>query len=144
MNTENEYPEARIKHLELIQSIITRMNSNSFQIKGWAITIVSALLALYAGKDENTTFILVAIAPTLLFWFLDAYYLQQERKFRGLYIAAIEHKVKVFTMDITKYKETYSSAFWSKTIWILYSSIISLLFIGWLLLTHWDTIKNCI
>jgi len=30
-------------------------------------------------------FILISILPTIIFWFLDAYYLQQERKFRGLY-----------------------------------------------------------
>ena len=38
----------KIKHLEFIQSTITRMNQNSFQIKGWMITLVSALLAHYA------------------------------------------------------------------------------------------------
>ena len=30
--------EEQIKHLEFIQGIINRMNSNSFAIKGWAIT----------------------------------------------------------------------------------------------------------
>ena len=42
--------ENKIKHLEFIQSTITRMNQNSFQIKGWMITLVSALLALYASS----------------------------------------------------------------------------------------------
>ena len=76
--------QERIQHLEFIQNIINRMNSNSFQIKEWMITIVSALLALYASSD-NVTYVFVAIVPTLLFWYLDAYYLQQERKFRELY-----------------------------------------------------------
>ena len=73
----------KIKHLEFIQSTITRMNQNSFQIKGWMITLVSALLALYASS-ENVIYILIAIAPAVVFWFLDAYYLQQERRFRGI------------------------------------------------------------
>ena len=34
--------ENKIKHLEFIQSTITRMNQNSFQIKGWMITFVSS------------------------------------------------------------------------------------------------------
>ena len=67
--------QEKIKHLEFIQSIINRMNSNSFQIKGWMITIVSALIALYASGG-NVTYIFVAIVPTLLFLYLDAYYLQ--------------------------------------------------------------------
>ena len=57
--------QERIQHLEFIQNIINRMNSNSFQIKEWMITIVSALLALYASSD-NVTYVFVAIVPTLL------------------------------------------------------------------------------
>ena len=76
--------QEKIQHLEFIQNIINRMNSNSFQIKEWMITIVSALLAFYASSG-NEIYIFVAVAPTLLFWYLDAYYLQQERGFRKLY-----------------------------------------------------------
>lgn len=72
--------EQKIKHLEMIQGIITRMNQNSFMLKGWMITIVSALLAIYADKG-NIGYLIVSIFPILVFWFLDAYYLQQERKF---------------------------------------------------------------
>ncbi|MEF1256946.1 hypothetical protein [Vibrio sp. M260112] len=77
----NEY---KLKHMEMIQGIITRMNSNSFQIKNWAITLVSALMALY-GSTNNSKFVFVALLPIVIFWFLDAYYLQQERKYRGLF-----------------------------------------------------------
>ena len=42
-----------IKHLEFIQNVITRMNTNSFQIKGWSIVVVSALLAIYASTKDN-------------------------------------------------------------------------------------------
>ena len=73
---ENMNEEKR-QHLEFIQNIITRMNANSFQIKGMTITIVSALMAIYAAS-ENILFIFIGIFPTLLFWFLDSYYLQQE------------------------------------------------------------------
>ena len=79
-----KFSSEEIKHLEFIQGVITRMNSNSFQMKGWMVAIVSALLAIYADK-QNPTYALVAILPTLIFWGLDTYYLWQERKFRGLY-----------------------------------------------------------
>ena len=34
------------KHLELLQGVINRMSHNSFPLKGWAITMIVAMLAL--------------------------------------------------------------------------------------------------
>ena len=131
-----------IKHLEFIQNIITRMNTNSFQIKEWMITIVSALLALFASSDnEKVLYIFVAIAPTLIFWFLDSYYLQQERKYRGLYDDVREllisenqqDDITDFSMNTDKYKNgkySYCCCFTSTTILPLYGSICWLLLIG--------------
>lgn len=124
----------KIKHLEFIQNVITRMNTNSFQIKGWSIVIVSALLAIYAST-KNSYFFLAAVLPTLIFWFLDAYYLNQERKFRGLYndvadITDEPKKIKLFAMRPDLYiggKYSYWSAFISTTILKMYLAIIILL-----------------
>lgn len=95
--------EEKIKHLEFVQNVITRMNTNSFQLKGWSITIVSALLALYASST-NVIYVFVAIVPTLIFGFIDAFYLQRERKFIGLYDDIVNGNVKPFSMSIEKYK----------------------------------------
>jgi len=73
-----------MKHLEFVQAVVTRMNTNSFQIKSWSVTILAALLAVYAST-KNELFILISLIPTTIFWLLDAYYLMRERKFRGLY-----------------------------------------------------------
>lgn len=80
------YPsdDFRLKHLEMLQAIITRMASNSFLIKGWAITLASALFALSA-KDADRSFAFLAVFPALTFWALDAYYLKLERVFRNRY-----------------------------------------------------------
>lgn len=117
---------SEIKHLEFIQGIINRSNSNSFQIKNWMITIVTALLALYASSKGNVVFIFVAIAPTTIFWFLDAYYLQQERKFRKLYDAIVDGRsdIATFKMPINKFDSCYFEALFSKTIFPLYGFII--------------------
>ena len=72
--------ENKTKHLEFIQSTISSMNQNSFQIKGWTITLVSALLSLY-DSSEKPVYIIIAVVPTVIFWFWDAYYLQQECRF---------------------------------------------------------------
>ncbi len=108
-----EIMDAKIKHLEFIQSNIARMNQCSFQVKGWMITVVSALLALFAASIDSETgtgnniFIFVAIAPTLIFWFLDSFYLQQEGKFRGIYNDIIadmnDDKIKLFSMPLGNY-----------------------------------------
>jgi len=126
----------KIKHLEFIQNVITRLNSNSFQIKGWAITIVAAILALYATM-QNKDFILIGIFSLILFWLMDGYCLSQERKFRGLYndVAGISENVKnlkPFEMNPNLYKSSdYSlwKTLTTKTIWFVYCPIIALLII---------------
>ena len=133
----------KIKHLEFIQSTITRMNQNSFQIKGWKITLVSALLALYASS-EKVVYILIAIVPTIVFWFLDAYYLQQERRFRGVYndVAGLSPddsriNVREFEMPIQKYqcgKYCYFNVLFSRTIFPLYGIVIVGLVVAFALL----------
>lgn len=127
--------QEKIKHLEFIENIINRMNTNSFQIKGWMITIVSALLALYASGGKYL-YIFSATIPTSLFWFLDSYYLLQERKFRELYsdVIASENNVVPFSMNVSKYDKGrcryISCLLWSKTTTPLYLIIIALLIIS--------------
>ena len=76
--------ESRIRHLEMIQAVVTRMATNSFMLKGWAVTLVAGVFVL-AAKDSHPLYFLIAYIPVILFWFLDSYYLQLERKFRVLY-----------------------------------------------------------
>lgn len=125
----------QIKHLEFIQNSITRMNKNSFQIKTFTITLVAALLAVYASS-KNVYFLIITLFPTVLFWFLDAYYLQQERKFRGVYnhitglkkILALQ--IQDFEMPIHKFVDGefgYRQVLFSKTIVWFYGSILGLI-----------------
>ena len=125
--------EQEIKHLEFIQTTINRLASNSFQMKGWMLTIVSVLLGFFADSS-NTDFALVAILPVLVFWGLDAYYLQQERKFRGIYNDVVnpnkERKVGLFEMPIQNYsdgKYAFWDVFFSRTMLLLYLPVILIL-----------------
>lgn len=89
----------RVKHLEMIQAVISRMAGNAFALKGWSVTVTAALLGV-AAKGSNPGFAIVALYAALAFWGLDAYYLRQERRFRALYDAVrIDTTVKAFTMD---------------------------------------------
>lgn len=92
-----------IKHLDYVQSAISRMADTSFKIKGLAITIVSAFVGIYV-KTGDVYFLWALIFPLVLFWFLDSYYLQQERKLRAIYDILIgkEHHFgfKIHKLDI--------------------------------------------
>ena len=120
------------------------MNINSFQIKGWAITIVSATLAI-SVSTKNQCFVLIGLFPTILFWFLDANYLTQEKRFRSLHndVAGVSEEPvvpnpKSFTMNIEPYEETepFRKAFWSDTIAILYLAVLILLIVIFTYLNH--------
>lgn len=74
---------SKLEHLKMLQAVITRMASNSFMVKGWCVTLVSALIALSAKDARYMVF--VAFLPVLMFWWLDAFFLRQERLFRKLF-----------------------------------------------------------
>ena len=92
----------KLKHLEFIQTIINRMASNSFYLKGWSVTLVAAIFVL-ATKDGNPNLVPVAYLPAIVFWFLDAYFLRKERLFCLLYdrIRKISNEDIDFSMDIS-------------------------------------------
>lgn len=115
------------KHLEFIQGVINRMGQNSFLIKGWTITLVSALFAL-AAKDSNIKFVIVAYFPTIVFWVLDGYFLYQERLFRELYDDITRNKESVDysmnTEEVDNGLMDWINAILSKTIILLYGTIL--------------------
>ena len=55
------------KHLEIIQGVINRMASNSFSLKGWAVTLVAGIFTLVEKNTERMYFLIVYI-PILMFW----------------------------------------------------------------------------
>lgn len=71
-------------HLSIIQSTVQRMGNNSFLLKGWAVLIIVAIFT-FAGEQNNVQCILFTAIPLVVFWGLDSYYLQLERKYRMLY-----------------------------------------------------------
>ncbi len=108
-----------IKHLELIQGVINRMAQVSFILKGWAVTLVVALLAVVANTT-NSWYGLLGLLPALVFWAIDAYYLRQERLFRRLYdrvrlgpghsgIPTFSMDTSVVSSDVDQWWRTLSS-----------------------------------
>ena len=114
--------DKKLAHLEMIQAVITRMAGNSFALKGWAVTLVAGLFAL-SGKDANQFYYLVTYIPIVVFWYLDAYYLCQERMYRNLYEKVrkldedkIDFSMNAATKEFQTDKTTVANCFLSKTI----------------------------
>lgn len=115
--------DEKLKHLEFIQNIINRMATNSFIIKGWCITIVSALFAL-AEKDTNQKFVIISWLPIIAFWVLNSYFLKIEREYRVLYDRVRKGKVEDFSMDTKGYRICITDAMFSFPILIFYLTLV--------------------
>jgi hypothetical protein len=94
-----------IEEVKVAQDIIKRMAGNSFSVKTWAITLIVATL-LFKGSQEH---IFIAFIPLFAFWFLDAYYLQQERLFRQVHNWVAEYRLEnddnLFNMNPMRFQE---------------------------------------
>jgi len=94
-----------IEEVKVNQDIIKRMASNSFSVKTWTITLVVATL-LFKGTNNH---IFIAFIPLFAFWFLDSYYLQQERLFRQVHnwvtIYRADNDDQLFNMNPVRFKD---------------------------------------
>lgn len=123
--------EIKSKHIDLIQSNISRMSNNSFLLKGWAVTILAAIFVLSA-KESNETFAFIAAIPVIGFWLLDSYFLQNERKYRILYNIVVRNKPDE-TLSLTMpcsnraEKTTYLQALFSKIEILFYSLLVAVI-----------------
>ena len=122
----------KIKHLEMLESIIERMGNNSFQLKGWTVALVSIIGALSAN-DAEKKFLILAIIPLISFWLIDSYYLHLERKYKMLYefVRTKNEKDIDFNMNVHEIngkKIGYFSCIISGTELPFYGSIIAAVF----------------
>lgn len=126
--------DKKVKHLEMIQGIISRMAQNSFMIKGWCITLGVLVFAL-VGEKINLWYSILLIVPTILFGLLDTYYLMIEKRYRELYerVAKKNEKEIDFLMNLNDCKNSNSSfckSLASISIWLFYTALVILEFSG--------------
>ncbi len=102
MTSYDDFEPNRLKHLELIQAVVSRLAGNSFLVKGWAITVAAALIGFAVGSHKPWLAV-VGFIPTVAFWGIDAYFLKSERLFRALYdhVRTGDEKVAPFFMGAT-------------------------------------------
>ena len=116
------------EHLGMIQGIINRMAANSFQIKGWTVTLLAALGAAGVASQYSIISIL-GYLPLIIFWGLDGYYLNQEKIFRDVYNHARTKPTVDFEIDPSPYQKGMRG-WWratkSPTISVFYTSLLIL------------------
>ena len=135
------------KHLEIMQGVINRMAENSRSCKVWCVTLVAATLVLVArtGEPQHA---LIALVPTLLFLFLDSYYLALERAFIGSQNAFVAklHRGELESSDL--YRVVSTGMGWrlvgrcllgSVSIWPFYLLVGVTILLTWLLIIPSDS-----
>lgn len=100
---------SKIEHLKMIEEVIKRMADNSLSLKKLYIALYSGFTAIIfnTNKDKidyNIIFIMLCI--TIIFFFLDVYYLILEKKYRELFKEVNEKNKDNYTMDISDIKLT--------------------------------------
>lgn len=83
MAKDDRFNNDERQYLEMIQANIERMASNSANCKTWLITMITGFMAISCGFEELHWWLLLAIVPTVMFWYLDGFYLSLERGMRN-------------------------------------------------------------
>jgi hypothetical protein len=136
MAAYDDFEPNRVKHLEMIQGVVSRLGSNGFLIKGWAVTLAGAFIGL-AVNSEHGSFTRIGAGVTVLFWGLDAFFLRAERRFRRLAsrVQGFDPKVKPFFMGATscdffseltegKWRLRWLGTFFSLTLLVFYGLLL--------------------
>ena len=127
--------QQKLKHLEFIQGVINRLATNSFQVKGWSVVLVAAILVLLA-RESRLEAAYIALAPILVFWALDGYFLWQERLYRALYdhVRTLEEAQIDFSMNVALFKHgrgrTWPGATLSWTLTPFYAVLTIVVILG--------------
>lgn len=127
------------EYLKMLQAIITRLNTNSFQIKTIATTIITSFMVFMYEKNQDKIVNFTICVIVFMFWVLDTYFLRSEKAYRKKYnetVYANNHdngkKCKIYDLDITEKLEEKDILFCkvmvSKTIWPVY---VCLMIITW-------------
>ena len=134
-------------HLTIMQGVINRMAENSRSCKVWCVTLVAATLVLVArtGEPQHA---LIALVPTLLFLFLDSYYLALERAFirsQNAFVTKLQSE-ELQRSDVYKVIPTGMGwrlvgrcLFGSFSIWPFYILVAVTILLTWLLIIPSDT-----
>jgi hypothetical protein len=76
--------ELRVKHLEMLQALVSRMGGYGISLKGLCVTLTTGVCGFGIALHRPLV-TLLAVFPVIAFALLDAQCLRVERRFRLLY-----------------------------------------------------------
>jgi hypothetical protein len=85
----------------MIQAIITRLSGNSGTLKGFTVTIVTALVGV-SINTHKASYAWLGAYPVAVLGVLDAYYLALERLYRNLYNTAANENDTAWSLSAGK------------------------------------------
>ena len=116
--------------------MINRLGTNSFLVKSWSVTLISALFVLAAAQTD-VAFVYVTCFPAFAFWLLDAYFLRQEKLFRGLHDHVRRLAEIDFSMDTSQTKDKVGAVVivaFSRTLILFHGTIAIAIAVVWICL----------
>lgn len=143
------------QELNMIQNCITRMAEDSFQLRKWYVSMVFIGGGFCYQQDINIEpFISILFVMTLIFWYLDTFFLRLERLYRRKYAWVIKKRITgntVLFYNLDPYEKrmwlsddeytgpstNYWRCFLSKTLLPLYSPVVVFSTIYFYLLGKW-------
>lgn len=93
----------------MIQATIERMAQNRFVLKNLTVTLMCAIFVLLSDNILYGEYMPIIFVPILFFWITDAYYLQQERKYRAHYEAVRANPEDAVDFDMNPAADTDSN-----------------------------------
>jgi hypothetical protein len=121
---------AVLAHLNMLQSIISRLAGNSAQCKTWCLAIVSALFG-FASATKSGHVLDASIVPILILGATDGFYLSRERAFRKLYVVMVDKirsgtyaTLDVFDLGALTKITDVGSALRSWSVWPIYVGLL--------------------
>lgn len=126
------WTDMHLKHLEMLQGVITRMAGNSASLKNYCMTIAAAIIGLAAAIQKPE--ILYYTAPlVVIFGVLDGHYLRLERAFRDKFnsvrSAGLAEKPDFLISPSWTAGHGIMSGFWSWSVWLFYLPIVAVFLI---------------
>src|SRR5436190_18392520 len=84
MISAEQIAELRLKHLEMLQNLITRMAGYGASFKSFCITVTTAVIG-FAFTLHRPAVAALALLPVIAFGVADAQCLRVERRFRDIF-----------------------------------------------------------
>jgi hypothetical protein len=113
--------DLRVKHIEMLQTVISRMSSYGASFKSYCITVATAVIG-FSFTLHRPGVAALALLPIMFSALADAQYLRVERRFRGAFDLVKKQDWGVMpTFEITLEHAPAESYIRSATSWSIVS-----------------------